>query len=271
MDTGANLSTISESYAQKLGMSIREASVEVNTATGMKLRTRMAVADKFDVGGLEFENVVFLVLPDDQLAFEEVGYSIKGIVGFPIIHQMRELRIGREHITIPSKPTPSHLGNLCLEGLMPVIKARARDEELIFTFDTGATRSELSRRYFDRHRQWIESEGELLTARRGGGGGMVDAENYFIDDFTLEIGTAEVTLPQIGVSLENYLFNEDKDGNMGQDVFMRFDETVICFEYMYVDLMNYENGSRDGEAGKTGMEQETLSEPSDIIDNSVCG
>jgi hypothetical protein len=37
-----------------------------------------------NIGKIVVENVVFLVFPDDQLSFPQIGYKISGILGYPV-------------------------------------------------------------------------------------------------------------------------------------------------------------------------------------------
>jgi predicted aspartyl protease len=95
-DTGANLSTISESQALKMNLRIFEQSVDIGSSTQNEIRSKLAVADSFYVGEILFENVLFLVMPDDQLTFPEVAYTIKGIIGFPVIQQLGEVHLKKD-------------------------------------------------------------------------------------------------------------------------------------------------------------------------------
>lgn len=231
-DTGANISSVTESWAEKMGMQIIEAGIKVVTSTGMTVRTRLAVADSLHVGGLLFRNVIFLVMRDEQLHFEEFDFKIDGIVGIPVIRQMREVRISADNITVPMTPEYRQGGNLCFESLMPLVQGESRGEKLIFTFDTGASHSELSHRYWQRHREAIEAEGHRVTKKRAGGGGVIEAESYELGGFPLTIGGREIVMPRIDVSLNEYVFNEDKDGNLGQDLLVRSPLAILDFEHM---------------------------------------
>lgn len=233
-DTGANLSTVSRSWAVRMGMELIESDIGVVTATGLRIRTCLAVAPRFRVGPLRFGNVVFLVLEDEQLDFSDIGYELNGIVGLPVIKQLREVRIGRDSIRVPAVPCPGYLGNLCLEGLMPVVCGRSGGRDMLFTFDTGANRTELSYRYYRRNEEMVKEAGTQVTGKRAGGGGVVEAETYELKDFGLEIGDRHAVLPRISVSTDEYIFNESKDGNIGQDILDLFPETVLSFEYMYL-------------------------------------
>jgi predicted aspartyl protease len=155
-DTGANLSTIAESQARRMNLTILEQKVDVGSSTQINVQSRLAVADSFYVGEILFENVVFLVMPDDKLTFPEINYQIQGIIGFPVIHQMEEVHMHKDgSITIPGTPTDFRFANMVLEGLNPVVQVVSQEDTLLFTFDTGAKNSELSFKYFNDHKNEI--------------------------------------------------------------------------------------------------------------------
>ena len=69
-DTGANLSTLAESEAMRMGLPIREADASVTTEhTGKVNSLRLAVAGDLHFGSAHLHNVVFLVVTDDALHF----------------------------------------------------------------------------------------------------------------------------------------------------------------------------------------------------------
>lgn len=235
-DTGANLSTTTESQATAMGMEIIDTSIEVGTSTDIKMQTKLAVAKTFSVGDMVFENVVFIVVPDNFLSFPEIDLEIKGIVGFPVIYQMREIRIGRSDIKIPHKQHKREINNLCLEGLMPIVYGYAGSDRLTFTMDTGANKSELAHRYYEKNKELIERTCTLATHKRGGGGGIIEGDIYELPEFNLTLGSRDIELPTINIVTQPFEFNEDKDGNLGQDVLMHYPVMVLSFEHMFLDF-----------------------------------
>jgi hypothetical protein len=236
-DTGADLSTISESQAIKMHLKIIEQSASINSSTQNVIQSKLAVADSLYVGDLFFENVVFIVMPDEQLSFPEINYSIKGIIGFPVINQMGEVHLLKNgHIFIPKEVTRKQMQNMFFEGLTPVVRLNSKKSRLLFTFDTGARSSELSLKYFNEHKPQVKRKGELQKNQRGGAGGIVEVTEYMLSDFPLAIGPHQISLEKIPVTLEEYWFNAYFDGNLGQDVFMKFNTLIINFENMYIDF-----------------------------------
>ena len=81
LDTDANMSTLSESEAKRLGMSILDGAVALVGVTGeAKPGARMAVAKDFVIGKFHFKNVAFFILRDDQEPVVEFPAGKRGII-----------------------------------------------------------------------------------------------------------------------------------------------------------------------------------------------
>lgn len=236
-DTDANLSTISESQAKLMNLTFLENVIKVGTVTQVKINSKIAVADQMDLGGIIFKNVPFLVMPDEDLSFPEVNYKINGIIGFPLIKQLKEVHLGKDGtITIPGTTRKSNLNNLFLDGLTPVVQAYSGTESLILTLDTGAQTTDLSYKYFKKHEATIKSSGKIAIGKSGGAGGVTVKGVYQLPDFEIKVGTKKAILPTVSIMREQYDFLDHFDGNLGQDFFMQFNALIINFEDMYVDF-----------------------------------
>lgn len=236
-DTGANLSTISESYAQKFNLKILDSSINVGTSTSLKVNSRLAIADSIFIGKILFRNVVFLLLPDEALSYPEINFVINGIIGFPVIHQMSEIHLYKDGtISVPKEPKNKNLNNMFLDFYTPVISTYAANNTLLFKLDTGARTTELFKNYYNKHKDIIEKQSTKKTLKRGGGGGIMEEEVYSLADLSFTIGSKEVHLPTVTVLLEENNFTQDYDGNLGQDVINQFDQAILNFKYMYIDF-----------------------------------
>jgi hypothetical protein len=236
-DTGANLSTITESQAKKMNLKVFEQNVDIGSSTQRKVQSKLAVADRMYVGDILFENVLFIVMPDEQLTFPEINYVIKGIIGFPVIHQLGEVHLHEDgRIVVPKVAANNATQNMFFEGLNPVVQVFSKRDTLLFTFDTGASQTELSFKYYNEHKSAIQKKGKLQTNERGGAGGKVSVNEYILSNFPITIGSHKARLGKIPVTLEEYDFNKYFNGNLGQDVFIKFNSLIINFENMYIDF-----------------------------------
>lgn len=236
-DSGAGLSTVSESYAKKMNFTIIENSVNVGSATTINVQSRLAVADSLFVGNILLKNVVFLVLPDKKLSFPQVNLVINGIIGFPVLHQMGEIRMHNEgRITVLLSPRKKDLHNLFLDNLVPIVGAYTGNDTLLFNLDTGAKTTELSKKYYADHKEFVDRVGTKTKKHFGGAGGITAMEIFELPGFDFTIGNSKAHLTNLPVILAERSFTKNRDGNLGQDVFTQFGELILNFKYMYVDF-----------------------------------
>ena len=233
-DTGAMLSVVSESCAQRMGIRVLESSVNVGSSVGGQVQSKIGVADSLRIGDLLLENVAFLVLPDEKLSFPEVNYVIHGIIGFPVVYQMKKIVMCKDEITVVANPTKRNLHNLFLDGLSPFVRLEADSDTVVFKMDTGANTSEFSEKYFTANKDKITKKAVLKTVKRGGAGGIVDSKVYELKNVRLKIGGRELTIPSMAALTDKLSFIENCDGNLGQDVLMHFNKLILNFEDMYL-------------------------------------
>jgi hypothetical protein len=230
-DTGANFSVIRKSLAKELNMEIIESDFQIDAFTGLKIESDLAVADRLDIGGLTCRNVVFLVLKDDDLTFP--GYSVNGIIGYPVIEAMKEIHITQDNqLFIPKELNTYKKRNFALDGLMPIVAVRHKDEDLIFHFDTGAKSTSLFPTFFESNRKDIEGKYNKQNFSSTSGGGEVEFEGYVLPELKISVADSEKTLKNIELHIHD-LGNEENNfhGNLGQDYIKQFDKMIISFEY----------------------------------------
>jgi hypothetical protein len=238
-DTGANLSTIMRSEAEALGLRVYPADIDVGTSTDLRVTADLAVADRLVLGQVEYRHVVFLVLEDSLLSFPG-GFRIPGIVGFPVIEQLGEVRFGRDgEVTIPVPVPPRAERNLALEQLTPLTRVRWLDADdrapLLCRLDTGADRTQFYEPFYRRYRAGIDAVTSPVTRRSGGAGGIRELPARVLPSAWLAVGDTTVALDSTEVLLqpivreasENYL-----DCNLGHDVFGAFSSYIINFRDM---------------------------------------
>lgn len=233
LDTGANLSTLIRSEAEALGLEIREAGVEVGTATDVRVTADVAVADRLRLGEIELRNVAFLVVPDEVLTFP--GLVIRGIVGFPVAEAMGELRFGDGAIEVPGEVPARSTRNLALHQLTPLVRVGYGGDHLVCRFDTGANRTTFYEPFFRRYRSRIQERGTPDTLRTGGAGGVRDLPGYRLENVTIRVAGEAVSLGEPHVHTRVLEASEEDnvlDCNLGQDVLTRFEGYTINFRSM---------------------------------------
>jgi len=239
-DTGAMFSAVSESCALRLGIRILQSAVNVGTlSNNNKIQSTVGVADKLQIGELLFENVVFLVLPDDMLTFTQTNYAIHGIIGFPVMYQMKEITVRQDvSLTVSTHPKKRDLRNLFFDGLSPIVQFEAEGNTVLLMMDTGANTSVFSVRYFSVNKDKILSKGTPRTQEMECAGSIIESVVYDLENLRLKIGGQELTIPSVTVLTDNFSLLENYDGFLGQDVLMSFNKFTLNFENMYLFFEN---------------------------------
>jgi len=238
IDTGANFSFLIESEAELLGLDVRPAGLDVGTSTDARVTANLAVADRMEIGGIELQNVVFLVFPDEMFTFP--GLVIRGIIGFPVLEALGELRFRKGGpIEIPAEVPEREVRNLALHQLTPLVEVGYGDDELLCRFDTGANTTEFYEPFYRRYRDRVEAEGAPDTVRTGGAGGIRELPGYRMQGMNLGIGGATVTLPESHVHTRVLTRTSEENDlycNVGLDMLADFEEYILNFRSMSLVL-----------------------------------
>ena len=234
-DTGANISTISLSTAEKLGLKIIESDVSVGSSTDKKVKSKLAVAPAMKIGNAVVRNVVFLVMDDKALFFPQINYQINGIVGFPVIEAFGAVSISRDNqIRIFEKKTKDKVEpNMCLQGLLPLVAGTYKNERMIFSFDTGAVTSEFHQAFFLKNEAEIKKNSAEQKIKVGGAGGYMEVPAYGMKDLELTVGGKTARFAKTRVLSQPT--NEDSRyfyGNLGQDLIKQFERMTLDFQAM---------------------------------------
>lgn len=238
-DTGANFSTITESNAKETGLQIFPIDFEVGTGTGEKVKAKVAVAKSFQLGELLFSDVVFLVLPDKALEFAGGIYKISGIVGFPVIDAMEEIRINNKNeLRITNEEFSNSGKNLFFDGFMPIVQGIIDDDTLSFVFDSGAKQSSLYQPYYNLHRQHIEKNYKSKTIQIQGAGTKKNIKVFVMGTKEIRINNNSSTFKEINVYTEPLKIEDNYfHGKIGRDYFEGFKEVIINFKHPSINFV----------------------------------
>lgn len=237
-DTGANLSVISESYARKTKLRVLNVRFKVRAVTGIEVNANLGVADSLQLGNITVRNAVFMIFPDSTLSFAKGVYTIKGIIGFPVIEQLQEIHINKTSMMVPHTTADRNIRNFGVDELLPVISITYQTDTLAFTFDTGAQFTFLNEPFYKQYKTLIDSSGHPFDMQLGGAGGISKSKAYLLPEITINIAGQPAVLKEVSVKTNS---TSPKDelyyGNLGQDIMNQFREMIISFRYMYVDFV----------------------------------
>ena len=230
-DTGANFSTVTESTARKLGMTVFDSLIDVTSITGNKIKAHMAICPVFKLGNIQVNNAVCIVFPDKELAIPQIDYQINGILGFPVIEAMKEVQItkGGDFI-VPKTRTTNPEQNMAIHNFVPVINIEGET----YSFDSGADQTMLYNVYYKRHKAEIAAKYREEKLSFGGAGGLTTKRGFMIK-FEPLISGKKIKLNSVMVFLENIKEEENYlSGNIGQDIIRKFEKMTLNFEDMFI-------------------------------------
>lgn len=235
-DTGANISTITESLAKKLNLQIIETQIDVGSITGEKVKANLGIAEKLSLGNIIGENVVFLIFPDKALYIEPIQFQIKGLVGFPLITALQEITWTKnKEILIPAKPRNRAEQNLALDNLTPLIAGSYGGKRMTFGFDTGASNTSFYQPFFKAFEAEITKIGTQKSEKISGIGGTKEIKAYILKDLKMNFAGKEAILPKVEVftekttNLSQYVY-----GNIGRDLIDQFEKMTLNFQTMSI-------------------------------------
>jgi predicted aspartyl protease len=236
LDTGANQSVVSRTFAQRLGVTPLPGVASAGSGlTGRKSTLRAAVLPAMQVGSAALTNVVLIVLDDENLRIGTApdAYQIEAVLGYPVLKALGVVTFTRDEFLASEAAEPSSQGvRMYMRGLTPAIECEVEGRPLLFTFDTGASSTDLSVRYYELFHQQAASWTKH-TFESGGAGGSIQQDAYIQARVVMKVGTSAVTLKD--VSILPVRKNAGIDllfGNLGQDFVDSFDSFSLNFSAM---------------------------------------
>jgi hypothetical protein len=190
LDTGASLSTVTESEARRMGLAIREIPAYSIGYTGAKNPTRLGTAKEVRLGSARFRNVAFFVVADGALQISPLKEPIHGIIGMPLFRSLECLDVsaaGAVTIGCGSKP-PQGPPNFFFDGLAAIVQVLHMGHTLQMFLDSGANSTILYPSVRDALAQWEKYQ---LTSAGGvrfsGGGGSEQVQASTVPSIQLDI------------------------------------------------------------------------------------
>jgi len=236
-DTGAGMSVVKRSFAEEIGLKMIETSIDANAATGKVVKTSLAVADSLFISDILVTNCVFLVLEDEALDFPQANFFPLGAIGFPVIEEMKEISITRTDTLIVNKQQSSGIeSNMRLDGLQPMVYLYNGIDTLAYSFDTGATTTHFSSKYYSKYKDFLSQNATQDTVSTASAGGRAKHLTYKLDSTTLHIGQLSAVLNNIHVHTDDNETFKYVYGNLGQDLIRQFDRLTLNFDEMFLNF-----------------------------------
>jgi hypothetical protein len=234
LDTGANLSAVTRTIADQLGLKLSNATSTAQGSNGIFVRVHTAVIPEIQLGGATIRNIAVLVFEDRDLAFPQIPYEIHGSIGFPVLESLGRITFhvnGKFGAQEPTRAEEVGSSNLYLEGFTILIQANVADEDHLMTLDTGATGTFMSEQYYQQHRQNLNAE-DLRELELVGVGGSTVIPAYLQRNVRFGMGVACVVLDNLIVLTEPTGLPDEFWGNVGQSTLRLFASYTLDFRTM---------------------------------------
>jgi len=236
-DTGAETTFISKRLADEIGVRIIDDSVKIQGVIHSSIGKR-GIIDRLEIGDIVFRNsIVSISLPNEET---DTIFKPEAIIGLDFMRLIGETQIYPEDkkMIFPIEKTelPSYGRNLMLlNGISSLLRVHSNEEELLFIFDTGNVKTNLSIAYYEKHKEHLEATAIKKIVRRGGIGGISFHEAYQLINLPLSICNSKFELKNVDVEL-NKVKSIGLDGNMGMDFITSFKKIIINFDSMFVKV-----------------------------------
>jgi Aspartyl protease len=141
LDTGANISLISEVEAAHLGLTPQSSTTKVNDISGVAgAPARVVEVENLVIGNTHLSHVPFVVIPDDNGAFQGIPAEKHAILGIQPLLALGAIAFERDatlQIAVESHPQANSVP-LLFDGAIPLTQITCQGHLLPVTFDTGA-------------------------------------------------------------------------------------------------------------------------------------
>lgn len=237
LDSGANYSIVSKSFAERLGLEVMGGIGEVASSTDITVDSKVAVVKELRLGSASLRNVVVLVVDDAHLRIQlpNSEYQISAALGYPVFQALGRVSfIGDQTISIGSRSLgPQEGARLYMNELTPVVLLGVEGVQMPFSLDTGANVTELS------HAYWMTVKARAAdwprkTSSYAGLGGARPRETAVQPEWRAFVGTEEVVLKGVEVKTQRGAADESQPmfGNLGQDLWRDASGFTIDFRAM---------------------------------------
>jgi predicted aspartyl protease len=238
LDTGANQTVVSRSFAMKLGLKMLPGhSQTAGGVTGIENPLQAAILPTLAIGGATLHNVVLLVLDDPNMTISNgkgQQYTIPAIIGFPVLRALGKLTFRHAGLLdANANGVDSNAGSpLELKLLNPVAEPVVEHQMLPFTIDTGASSTTLSVRFY-RQFQSEKSTWNRVETKSFGAGGGTSTNAYLVPSLPLTVGGRTIVLKHLAVLPSAQ--GADIDvlfGNIGEDLLQSVASFTLDFTQM---------------------------------------
>jgi hypothetical protein len=239
LDTGANISLLSEAEARMVGLIVHDSIGRAGDLAGGTTVVRTAQVGRVVIGQTEVRNIPVLVLPESQPPWNELPPGKQGIIGLPVALALRSIRWTKDG-TCETDPVArreaADRSNLAFDELNLLTRVESDGRPLDFILDTGNSReTQLWERFARDFPLLLKEHGTKGTRRITQIGGSNEREVTVVPEVRLRLGGVETVLRPANV-FSKPVGNDSYHGNLGMDLLSQAAGVTIDFQSMSLAL-----------------------------------
>jgi predicted aspartyl protease len=241
-DTGAWVSCMSESEANRLHLQIRTTSGTMGQSAGSRVGFRTTVAQDVVVGNTRFRDVSFAVFPDNQEPWSDLPPGRRGIIGIPMLVGLQTLRwenAGVVELGKQSQPFNIQKSNLTFDNDHLVVMATVQNQKISATVDTGAISTDLYKPFAAQFEALLKQYGKKDSTEVRGVGHAEKFDSITLPELRIRLGGSDTVLSPAHVLLKS-IGATCCVGNFGMDLFKQANAFEIDLGAMTLRLLSAE-------------------------------
>jgi Aspartyl protease len=238
LDTGANVTVLSEAEARMVGLVPQDSSEKLSDLAGGTTKVRTALVGRMTIGATEMRNVPVIVLPDSEPPWNELPPGKRGLVSLPIARALQTIKWTRSGTcqTGPGvNPSTNNRSNLAFDQLNPLIQVESEGRQLDFILDAGNQHGTQLWQRFAQDFPLLVQRGTKGTKRITQVGGSNEREVIVLPELRLRAGGFEAVLRPAN-TFSKPVGNDAYHGNLGMDLLSQATDVTIDFQSMVITL-----------------------------------
>jgi len=247
VDSGANLSVVGRSVADKLGVQLSTRSETAQGVANLSVSIRTAVIPEIRLGPASIHNLAVLVVDDSALSFPKFDYRIEGCLGLPVLAALGRVTFYHDgritfspHAKAPGKGRGPH--NFFLDRFTPLITVDFGHRMQLFTLDTGAMGTVLSAAFYEENKEIVNAN-EFFRLELEGAGGSVAVPAYEVPSLVARLGGSCVKVKDLAIRTGGAGRSDEFYGDIGVSALSSFSSFTLDFYAMRFSV----NGGNPGD------------------------
>ena len=230
VDTGAEISVVAQSEAERIGVRPVKGVFEVGTTTA-PVNGQIGMIDRLQIGSATVENVPVLVLPDAQLTIGGLT-KIRAILGLQVLRAFHRVAWLEDAHTLAlgdaAPPLKDRRYRLYWHGSGLGLSLTTKPATMGALLDTGSNETFLWAAGLALLTPEERSQAVKKRSQIGGAGGVVTVEQDRFPRLTFGVAGAPVSLTDVELAADK----ADGAGRVGMNVVARFETMTLDFDHM---------------------------------------